>query len=280
MTIAWVVDELLTERFAHSGFPTLAAAARAQGHAVYQTKYVPFSKEPDPAIPFTEGCVVAYGTHEFVSQVKRKFAGRWRPGCYHRIENLSYSAYSPHLGDILLNDDFVLVPYAEVMRRGPHAWGGGPFFLKPDAVTKAFTGQVIRNEQDLSSIAQIERVAGDTLCVVAKPKLIKGEFRFVIVDRGDGSEPQVVTGSEYRWDGRLDIRSDVHPLCLDMATEVARRDWQADTVYVCDVALTENDGKDAARVVELNTFSCAGLYACDTRKIVEAVSAAAWSEFA
>lgn len=278
MKVAWVLDELLTERFEHSGFPTLAEAAREQGHAVYQTKYVPFSKEPDPAIPFTQGCVIAYGTHEFVSQVKRKFAGQWRPGSYHRIENLSYSAYSLHLGDILLNDDFVLLPYAEVLRRGPDAWGG-PFFLKPDAVTKAFTGQVIGNEGDLSAVNQIERVSGDTLCVVAKPKFIKGEFRFVIADRGDGSEPEVVTGSEYRWDRKLDIRSDVHPLCLDMAREVARRPWQADTVYVCDVALTEIGGKDAARVVELNTFSCAGLYACDTRKIVEVVSAAAWSEF-
>jgi hypothetical protein len=48
-------------------------------------------------------------------------------------------------------------------------------------------------------------------------------------------------------------------------------------VYVCDVAWT--DERQRARLIELNSFSSSGLYACDTRKIVSAVSAAAWNMY-
>jgi hypothetical protein len=72
-----------------------------------------------------------------------------------------------------------------------------------------------------------------------------------------------------------------------MAKKIAEADWQADTCYVCDVALIDNFTNadwggpptgQIAKVVELNAFSSSGLYACDTYKIVEAVSAAAERE--
>ena len=47
-------------------------------------------------------------------------------------------------------------------------------------------------------------------------------------------------------------------------------------MYVCDVALLPDD---TAKVIELNAFSSSGLYACDTYKIVEAVSRAAMREY-
>lgn len=46
-------------------------------------------------------------------------------------------------------------------------------------------------------------------------------------------------------------------------------------MYVCDIALL---GSGIAQVIELNAFSSSGLYACDTLKIVEAVSKAAERE--
>jgi hypothetical protein len=64
-----------------------------------------------------------------------------------------------------------------------------------------------------------------------------------------------------------------------MAQEVAQREWQPDRVYTCDIALTEINGKQEARVLEFNAFSCSGLYACDTELIANAVSYAAWNEY-
>lgn len=272
--VSWVVDTFLTNRVEGiTGFPTIAEAADELGFPVFQTVYVPGSRVPDPTIPFGEGCVVTYGTHQFVSQCARHYAGRWSPGAFSRIERLSYSAYAPYIGDLLLNDDFILLPYGEVLRRGFESFGDA-YFLKPDAVTKAFTGFVMTRENyhtEVTTLRDKSAVDPAMICVVAKPRAIEAEFRFVIADR------KVVTGSQYRWDDRQDVRLDVLPVCEELAWEVARRQWQPDRCYTCDVALIED--RTRARVVELNTFSSSGFYACDTRRIVEAVSRAAWREY-
>jgi hypothetical protein len=203
----------------------MAEAAANLGYPVYQTVYEPGSKAPDPNIPFGPGCVMTYGTHQFVRQASMANAGKWSPGAFSRIERLSYSAYAPYIGDLLLND-------VETLKKS---------------------------------------VYPEMICVVAKPRSIEAEFRFVIADR------QVVAGSQYRWEDRLDVRLDVLPICRELAQEVAQREWQADRCYTCDVALL--DGRSKARIVELNTFSSSGLYACDTEAVVDAVSRAAWREY-
>jgi hypothetical protein len=173
----------------------------------------------------------------------------------------------------MLNEDFVLLPYGEVLRRGCDGLGDA-FFLKPEAVTKAFTGFVMTRENWHTEIETLRQKAGlspSDLCVVAKPQAIEAEFRFVIADR------QVITGSQYVWDDRQDVRIDVHPLCRAVAEQVAKVRWQPDRVYTCDVALL--DGRSRAKVVELNCFSTSGLYACDTLAIVKAVSETARREW-
>jgi hypothetical protein len=273
--VCWLVDTHLTDdRRFETGFPTLIEAAVEAGHRVYQTNYVRGSYASDPGIPFgPKDCVVSYGTHQFIRQIQRARGRQWVPGTYSRIENLGYTATAAHLGDLMLNDDFILLPFGEVVRRGCEAFGDA-FFIKPEAVTKAFTGFVMTRANwdiEIKTLREKHVVQDDLLCAVAKPREIEAEFRFVIADR------QVVTGSQYRFDDRLDVRLDVLPICEEMAWEVARREWQPDRVYVCDVALL--DGRSRARVVELNSFSSSGLYSCDTRAIVSAVSTAAWREY-
>lgn len=289
----WIVDTYLTERYHQRGigYKSITEACRELGIEVIEREYKPMMDMTLEAMDLPLGLsrpVVLYGTHEFVSRIHR-LTGKspvinpasnhptWTPGAYYRVENLSYSAFSVHLGDLLLNDDFVIVPLAEFIRRKQQWFKDiDAVFVKPNAVTKAFTGFVIWESEwdhEINALSQVQRPAPETLVVVARPKVIKGEFRFFIV------EGKVVTGSEYRWDGRLDVRTDIHPACQAVAEEVARRQWQADTVYVVDVALTEIDGKETARVVELNTFCCAGIYASDTVKLVRAVTDAAVREF-
>ena len=91
------------------------------------------------------------------------------------------------------------------------------------------------------------------------------------------ADGKVIAGSEYRWDGKLDIRRDWPQECWDLADQVAKHPWQVDIAYTCDVALTNSGPK----IVELNGFSCAGLYACDLNLVVKGVSDAAlkdWNE--
>lgn len=301
--ITWVIDNIINERnFYQTGFPTLAEAARELGHDVIETKYVPFrdrSTLEGHIIPqfkignlergFYGGDgsrnfdhkrpVLFHGSHEFI-RAARNTSGLNTDCCplaYCREENLRFSTYAAHHGEKMLSEGFRILPYAEVVRR--YRGSNKDIFIRPNEVTKAFAGRVINGrdfDHEINSLNQIEKIDPETLCVVASPREIAGEFRMIIVDG------KVITGSEYRWDDKLDIRIDVDERCWKLAEEVAAHPWQPDRVYVCDVALevSEIASRDLRpRLIELNSFSCAGLYACDTRKIVEAVSRAANKEY-
>lgn len=190
----------------------------------------------------------------------------------------SFSRFAAHIGEDLLNSSFYIIPYGEFVRRRITEQQG--MFIKPESGMKEFTGQLIWGgstfKDQLKKLSPYHEIDPETLCVIAPAQNIKAEFRYVIVDR------KVITGSEYRWDNVLDVRRDTNPICDAMAKKIAEADWQADTCYVCDVALVDSSpykgGTPEAKVVELNAFSSSGLYACDTYKIVEAVSAAAERE--
>lgn len=122
---------------------------------------------------------------------------------------------------------------------------------------------------DIDSLDKLSAVMDETMIMVAPAQNIQGEFRFVVANG------RVIAGSEYRWDGKLDIRRDWTPECEELAQRVASHPWQIDIAYTCDVALLE----DSVKLVELNGFSCAGLYACDLDKVVQGVSEAAIREF-
>lgn len=182
------------------------------------------------------------------------------PGAYFNDNVKSFAKFAPHIGEDLLSSDYIILPYGEFVRRKMTNR-----FIKPLSGLKEFTGQVANWDDKLSHL----HIEPETLCVIASPKEIQAEFRYIIAER------RVVTGSEYRWDDVLDVRRDTLPECDALAAKIAAAPWQADIVYVCDIAMT-NEGP---KVIELNAFSSSGLYACDTYKIVEAVGRAAMKEF-
>jgi hypothetical protein len=269
--VNWLIDEILTEREYETGFPTLVEAIIEAGHNLYRTKYIPFSTHPDTEVPFEEGtCTITYGSVQFCKQIEKYYHQFWTPGMYFNQNVKSFVRFALHIGADLLNDDYIILPYAEAKRRFVNQEA---MFIKPESGLKEFTGQVVNYKEDFDKLVPYGEIDDTTLCVCASAKDIKAEFRYVIC------EGAVVTGSEYRWDDVLDVRADTHPLCDEMARKVAEADWQADKVYVCDVALVEDNGTSCAKVIELNAFSSSGLYACDTRKIVKAVSRAALREY-
>jgi hypothetical protein len=288
--VHWVIDSIIAERAPQfTGFPTLADAAREAGHVVHECRYIPIARriEPEPALPhpperpYSVTPVVYHGTYEGLRVMRR--LGRntcWLPLAYCREENLQFSTFAAHLEGFLLSDDFVILPYAALKRRG-EAWlsefCGETVFIRPNVVTKLFAGRAIRFvdfEHEINALNQVERVPDEALVVVANGQKINGEARFVIANG------KVVTGSTYQWGGVVDIRPDVMPAQQALAERIAEHPWQADTVYVADIAFQQAplSTQTYASLIELNSFSCAGLYACDTRKIVEAVGAAAIEE--
>jgi hypothetical protein len=269
--VNWLVDEILTERQYETEYPSIAKVAQEFGCNIYKTKYVPFSTGPDTNIPFGKNtCTITHGTVQFCNQITKKYSMDWCPGTYFNKNVKSFSLFASHYGDLMLNNDFYVIPYAEFVRR--RLQSNQTVFIKPESGMKEFTGKIINYsnfDTEINSMNQIERVNTESLCVIASAKNIDAEFRYIIANK------EVITGSEYRWDNILDVRKDTLPICDELAKYVAKMEWQPDIVYVLDIAYSDKK----AKIIELNAFSSSGLYACNTYKIVEAVSIAALKEF-
>lgn len=262
---AWIIDSGIEDRSPeHTGYPKLSEAVAEAGMPVFRFSLAQGAQVPDLDMPLGTVAYV-YGSIPFVNRVLNVHNALWVPVANNERSSLSYGQMATYLGGRLLNEDFVILPFSEVVRRRPASFGGA-IFLKPFSNAKVFTGLSITEEEfdhEINCLRQIQRPDEHLLCVVAPIKDIVGEYRFVIVDR------KIVAGSQYRWDGKLDIRIDIPAACWAMAEEVAELPWQPDDAYVVDIAQVP-DG--TARVVEMNALSTSGLYACDTRAIVEAVT--------
>lgn len=271
--ITWILDNQILERLTY-GSQTLPDTIRARGH-----KIIGVERNSDGSYPIVDAChdecAVLFGSHSFVKAVNAD--GRFQPGALGVNLRTRASSYMSNLPlDWFLNREGRFMTWAMFKHRAKELFyehDTNMMFVRPDSGFKTFAGQRIKFgtiEDDISTLDQTSGVMADTLILINPGIEIQSEFRFVIADK------QVIAGSEYRWDGKLDVRRDWPQECWDMAQSVAEHDWQVDIAYTCDVALT-NLGP---RIVELNGFSCAGLYACDLNKVVDGVSAAAFREWA
>jgi hypothetical protein len=276
--LTWVVDTSIDEPF--SG-PSLLEAARSQGFAACAVRYVPIEREirfddsvaGNVALP-TAGAVVFHGSVQSCNAAVRKRSA-WTPGPFYREKSLSYAAYASRLGHLMINNNHIMLSFGEVRRRG-RDWAEGmfgkSFFMRPNSVNKSFTGQLVGAdtfESDFKSICTLNHVQDDEIVVLAKSVNISAEWRFIVAGRS------VVPAGRYHVNGERDVGVGFPAEALACAQAVAALPWQADSVYTCDVgAFGPHYG-----VVELNAFSCSGLYAADRAQVVAAVGRVAIDEF-
>lgn len=269
---SWCIDEHMFDR--SPLYRTIYDVFKELGIDYYVTKYVPFADTQDYG-PYEDGdSVILYGTIGFIKKCNKTFS----PGAYGYTANRQCNVYMtnvPH--DWFLNSDYIMLTWGDLKARWKSIYellGAYEIFIRPMSGDKSFTGQAIFYSDfitEANSTQQLTSVTNETIVMIARSKKqeIKGEFRFVV---GAG---EIIAGSEYRWDGNLDIRRDYPQECFDMADKVARLPWQLDTVYTCDVALMA-DG--TSKIVELNGFASAGWYACDPKQIIKKVTEIAEAE--
>lgn len=272
--VIWYLDEGILERLVYDkrGLPDVL---RSRGYEV-----VLVSRNDDGSFgevyPRTEQPAVLYGSHSFVKALTP--GGRFQPGGLGVNERTQATQYMSNLPlDWFLNRDGIFMTWSMFkayrgIQQIADDWPEG-LFIRPNSGFKTFAGQRVTAadfDDHVKTLDQTSGVVAETLILVNRLAPIEGEFRFVIADK------KVIAGSEYRWDGKLDVRRDWPQSCWDMAQRVADHEWQVDIAYTCDVALLDGE----PRIVELNGFSCAGLYACDLEKVVDGVSRAAAREWA
>lgn len=267
-----------------------------KGVQVTYTQYVPFTTRVEDEVVLKglnpDHINLVYGTHGFIRNMRDTFPNQIRAYCPEdRLKCSNYYTKIPR--EMLLNADGFFMPWKlikdspERMRRmiygdtGRNGLGQPAYdlFVRPDSGVKTFAGTVLPEndwDHEVNAVEKLSSVSDSTLCYVARTHDIQAEYRFVIVNR------QVISGSQYRRNGKLNICKDIaDPQAFYLAQEFALKHWQPDVAYTCDVAIVPSYGvtRDVkAKIVELNSFSCAGLYHCDYAEVFNAVTQAAIDE--
>lgn len=240
-------------------------------------KYVPFSEEKYDIYP-EEDCVVFYGSLNLAAQLRRK--KKWVPGVYCNLDELKCTTYYSFLGKYLFNQDYIMLPLMELRRRKEEIYKqfgvDGCIFIRPNDGNKCMNGCVMPHDEfdrEMSILYNYYNVPLDSiLIIISSPKVITREWRYVVVDR------EIITFSQYKENWEIVRKNDENRVARQLVFDITREEWSPDKCYVLDIA--ESNGEIG--LLELNSFSCSGLYSCDMDKIVKAVSEVAekeWNEY-
>lgn len=268
MLTKWLIEQFDDD----DHIPRLISSLKKQRIEYHIIRYVPFESGSYDEYPnSSDQCVVFYGSLNLARQLRRE--KQWIPGVYCDLEKFKCTSYFPYLGKFLLNDDYVFIPVRELNRR--KNWIYEKFgvdncvFFRPNSGFKTFQGQIILRENFESEWNwMMEFSDEDSLAVVSSPKVINEEWRFIVCDK------KIITGSLYKNNGRIDRQPFFEPnKSWYFAQEVANV-WQPESAFIIDIC----SSNDSLYLVEINSFSCSGLYSCNTDIVVKEISNLAQKE--
>lgn len=228
------------------------------------------------ARPFLNGLVPVVGGHRLTDQDCVMFSGTyslmrhiqlhypWVPGGWCNAERFDCRRYYPCFGQHLLNHSHAVMALEEAMSRVGEIFAQfgseGRVFVRPCGVQKTFTG---RCEDRGGFVLALEsaRYAKEPV-LIAPPQEIAREWR-VVIARGC-----FVAASQYKSEGCHDespgCPQDVRTFVEGLLAEVP---YRPDPIYIMDICVSGSK----LYLLELNSFSCSGLYQCDPSAVVKAV---------
>jgi len=261
MKLCWFIDNDLMAEY----HPDLANYIRSLGHDVISLSATfarpKFTLNPDCHYTF----LGSFQELKYVQKYLNVPVATY--GLGNSILRSVYASYLPT--EWFLNSESIMTTWAllEKNRRWFFDKIGADLFVRPDSGKKTFTGQVFtftpyNINEEMSFVGQNSSVQPESIVWVTPAKDIGREYRFWI------SNGKVVTWSEYQWNKTAVPPVSPTAAMIDLARTVAEYKWQADLIYTVDIC--EHEGE--AKIIELNSFSCAGLYQCDAHKLLEIVS--------
>ena len=267
MKVTWVIENGV---FSGSG-TAVSNAAKAAGHTVVPWDDRWWSDTQWPEL--STGPVVFRGCLENAARVATEIA--WKPGSFCDTAAFACSAWYPNAKPWLIHDEWKATTVKELTDDPAKVLSStgitGSVFIRPDSPLKPFSGRVLA--VDAISLRSLDHGFYyddlDLPVIVATVKSVSREWRYVVVDG------QVVAGSSYEADSRKATSDDPGGESWAFAQSVAESLKAPDSVYVVDVC--EAGGE--LRLLELNPFSGADLYACKADIVVEEVSRCAEEEW-
>jgi hypothetical protein len=262
MTPVWLIE---ANAFGRS-FDPLKVEIRQQGMVWEIVQPGPFLNGVVPVVGghrlTDRDCVIFSGTFPLMREIQLKYS--WVPGGWCTALHLDCSAYYPHFGRHLLNHEHAVMPLEEALSGVGEVFArfgrDGRVFVRPCGVQKTFTGRCADRESFVLAL-ESARYAKEPV-LVASPHEIAREWR-IVVARG-----RFVAASQYKSEGRhselpgcpQDVRRYVDRLLAEVP-------YRPDPIYVLDVCLSGSN----LYLLELNSFSCSGLYQCDPSAVVKEV---------
>jgi hypothetical protein len=226
----------------------------------------------NPASFVVNECVIVQGSIQMVKNIESRLPKNCFPIKYCTFNNYLCSVYYPKLKDFLFNDKYVLLPLKELKENkfdyyqkfGKEAL----IFVRPDSGEKTFQAQLL-DLQDFdrfwtNSIAS--STLDDDLVLVSTPKDIIGEWRFICSKYNDG---EIITQSTYRYQGKLCYIPAAPVKATELCKNILKVQYYPDSVFCIDICQA---GDNKFYLLELTSFSSAGLYATDKKKIATRVS--------
>lgn len=211
-----------------------------------------------------EDCVICLSSFPMAHFVREERA--WIPGSWCAFANLACSTYYAYFGRYLLNMHYTILPGVEAIRQQDFLFDVfgqcGELFVRPNTVEKLFTGRCISAEEFVSALAPTRYDPAEMVVVAAKQPILR-EWRLV------ASENRVIAASQYLVNGELSIAPGCPDEVLAFAKEMLQEvSWRPDPIFMMDIC----EAQGRLFLLELNSFSCSGLYECDLDAIVTAAS--------
>ena len=231
----------------------------------------------DPS-PYKENdCVLFQGSIQMTRHVRNKLPKGCRPIAYCTEKNYDCGIYFQLFNGLLFNDKYTIMNVSDLKDEKFETYAEfgkeALIFIRPTRGDKPFSGQLL-DLQDFDRFWKNNLVcnADDTDgVVVSTPKTIVGEWRFVCSNR-----PEIIAYSTYIFQGQKTLVPSAPQNVIDFCQKVLEVGYFPDPVFTVDICW---DADQRPWLLEFNSFSSAGLYAADKKKIVDKVSEIAESDF-
>jgi len=205
------------------------------------------------------------GSIEFVTEFNHMY-GEYTNLYTTTLSNYTYSEYTKHIDDEMLNSDYLIMPWHKLYNDALHlimlATGSDRFFIRPNSGRKIFTGTTLGRkyfykELDIIKGLPNSNIDDNDLVVISSEKPIDSEYRLLmhkntIIDHCCYKEPNYDSVKIEHLDRELPW----------LASRV--KDFP-DCFYTLDICYV----KGVPFILELNGASTAGWYDMNYDKIVK-----------
>ena len=275
MDVKWIVENhVFAEEIDH-----IVAEIKKQGMDVEEIRYEPFESGDYSRFGSKEDCIVFLGSLQLGRQLRCEM--KWIPGVWCDLPFFDCAHYYAYLGKYLLNQDYMLLPQAEIKRRkdeiyqhfAGRAEPDSVIFIRPTSGFKTFSGKIFEYQYFDKEWEWVEENnTPSSLVVITSAAKIGGEWRFMVADK------EIVGATRYKNNGEYAPGSGAPEEAFRLAEEIAAFEatgWEPEPMWVVDIA----ESGEEYYLIEINAFSCSGWYEMDVEPVIKVASELALQEW-